>query len=265
VARERVERSGTGARWLALALSCQGRRREALAVLDAGSSGGSAYIALAIAAGDGPSDRLRARAQKVVTGHPSLDWLAALSLALAGDVSEAERHVRALSRQQADPGSSLFPDEVLSVVTLVQALAFRAHGDPPAGRAMLRDLVASRRLKARLVGAFALGQACAQDGDLECAVAALRQYRTEYSPIVLFQDWMFPRSTLLLAETLERQGHMDEARGLVESLLSDWRNADRDLSDLARARALCTRIRCHPAPAAPDSVRQGSQWAGHHP
>jgi hypothetical protein len=65
---------------------------------------------------------------------------------------------------------------------------------------------------------------------------------------------MFPRSTLVLAEAVERQGQVDEARGLVERFLSDWRNADADLPDLARARALCARVQCQTALPASDSL-----------
>ena len=252
VARERIERSGKGVVPLALALSYQGRRREARAVLEEAARGGTptAYVAISIAAGDGPSEELRARARKLVAVQPQLDWLAAMVLALAGDVSEAERHVAALTREHADPSSGAFPDEVRAVRTFVDALAARARGEPAVGHAMLRDLIAARRLKERVVPAFALGQACAEDGDLDCAVAALRQYRTEYSPAIIFQSWMLPRSTLLLAEVLQRKGQVVEARGLLERLLSDWRNADADLPDLARARALCARLQCHSAPHA---------------
>ena len=59
---------------------------------------------------------------------------------------------------------------------------------------------------------------------------------------------MLPRSARLLAEVLERQGKADEARRLAEGFLSDWRDADPDLLDLARAHALCARLRCQPAP-----------------
>jgi tetratricopeptide (TPR) repeat protein len=244
-ARERVERSERGGIPLAVVVRYQGRRREALAILEAASRGGSwtAYAALGLAAGDGPSEALRARAQELVASQPKLDWLAALALAVAGDVSEAERYTTALS-QHADPGSAVFPDEVLAVRSFVQARAARARGDAAASRATLRELIASRRYKARLLSAFALGESCAEDGDFECAIAALRQYRMEHSPNVLFQAWMFPRSTLLLADALERRGQADEARGLVKGFLSKWRNADADLPDLARARALCSRLRC---------------------
>ena len=57
-----------------------------------------------------------------------------------------------------------------------------------------------------------------------------------------------PRSARLLAEVLERQGKADEARRLVEGFLRDWRDADPDLLDLTRARALCERLHCQPAP-----------------
>ncbi len=113
---------------------------------------------------------------------------------------------------------------------------------------MLRDLVAWRRWKVRTVAAFLLGRACAEDGDLDCAVAALRQYRAEPMTNVLYHSWMLPRSTRLLAEVLERQGKADEARRLVEGFLSDWRDADPDLLDLGRARALCARLHCQPTP-----------------
>lgn len=160
----------------------------------------------------------------------------------------------------ADPSAGVMPDEARAVRTFVDALAARAHGEPARGRAMLRDFIRARRVTERVVPAFALGQACAEDGDLDCAVTALRHYRTEWDPTIIFQSWMLPRSTLLLAEMLQLQGHVDEARGLVEKLLSDWRNADPDLPDLARARALCTRLRCHPAPpaASPRDTSSGS-------
>jgi hypothetical protein len=156
-------------------------------------------------------------------------------------------YARGLARDGADPTSNVFSDEILSVRRFVPALAARARGDAPGGRGVIRDLVAWRRWKVRTVAAFALGQACAEDGDLECAVAALRQYRAEPLPIVIYRPWMLPRSARLLAEVLERQGKVDAARRLVEAFLSDWRAADPGLLDLTRARALCARLHCQPA------------------
>jgi hypothetical protein len=137
----------------------------------------------------------------------------------------------------------------------VQAQSARARGDPAAGRAILRGLAASRQAQLRIVAQFMLGQACAEDGDDACAVAALRQFRASRGGIWRIEphSWMFPRSTLLLARVLERQGQRDEARGMVERLLEDWRRADPDLPDLARARALCSRLECKPP--APEARR----------
>ncbi len=250
VARERIARSGRGHLPLAFALTYQGRRREALAVLAGVAQGGGStgYANLSIASGDAPAGELRARIRELVASQPQLDWLGALTLAVAGDVPGAEGYARGLTRERADPASSVFSDEIRSARTFVQALAVRARGDAAGGRAMIRDLVASRRWKVRKVAAFGLGQACAEDGDLECAVAALRQYRTEPLPTAIYHAWMLPRSARLLAEVLERQGKADEARHLAEGFLSDWRDADPDLLDLARARALCARLHCQPAP-----------------
>jgi eukaryotic-like serine/threonine-protein kinase len=249
VARERIARSGRGHLPLANALIYQGRRREALAVLAGVAHGGGSigYANPSIASGDAPAGQLRARIRELVAAQPQLHWLGALTLAVAGDVPGAEGYARGLAREGADPTSSVFSDEIRSVRTAVQALAARAGGDAAGGRAVLRDLVAWRRWKVRTVAAFVLGQACAEDGDLECAVAALRQYRAERLPHVIYRPWMLPRSARLLAEVLERQGKADEARRLAEGFLSDWRAADPDLVDLARARALCARLHCQPA------------------
>jgi len=249
VARERIARSGRGHVALASALTYQGRRREALAVLAgvAHEGGSIAYANLSIASGDAPAGQLRARIRELVAAQPQLDWLGALTLGVSGDVSEAEGYARGLARDGADPTSNVFSDEILSVRRFVPALAARARGDAPGGRGVIRDLVAWRRWKVRTVAAFALGQACAEDGDLECAVAALRQYRAEPLPIVIYRPWMLPRSARLLAEVLERQGKADAARRLVEAFLSDWRAADPGLLDLTRARALCARLHCQPA------------------
>lgn len=79
-------------------------------------------------------------------------------------------------------------------------------------------------------------------------MAALRQYRAEPLPDVVYRSWMLPRSARLLAEVLDRQGKADESRRLTEELLWDWRDADPDLLDLTRARALCARLHCQPGP-----------------
>ena len=228
VARERIARSGRGHVLLANALTYQGRRREALAVLAsvAHGDGSIGYANLSIASGDAPAGQLRARIGELVAAQPQLDWLGAMTLAVAGDMPGAEGYARGLTREGADPTSGLFSDETRAVQILVQALAARARGDAAGGRAELRDLVAWRRWKVRTVAAFSLGQACAEDGDLECAVAALRQYRAEPLPRVLYRTWMLPRSARLLAEVLEQQGKADEARRLAEGFLSDWRDAD---------------------------------------
>jgi len=248
VARERIARSGRGQLPLANALTYQGRRREALAVL-AGVPPPTGSVGYAnIASGDAPAGELRARIRELVAAQPLLDWLGAMTLAVAGDVPGAEGYARALPREGADPPGGVFSDEMRAVRLFVQALAARARGDAVGGRAMLRELVAWRRWKVRTVAAFSLGQACAEDGDLECAVAALRQYRAEPLPGVIYRPWMLPRSARLLAEVLERQGKADEARRLVEGFLRDWRDADPDLLDLTRARALCERLHCQPAP-----------------
>ena len=245
--REFIGRTGRGYGMLADVLSFQGRRREALAILDEPARAPfTRYPALVILAGHGPSERLRAVAREFATSRPAGAWLTPLALAAAGDVAEAERYLQDLKRELADPGPGVAPDEAANVRSYVQARVAYARGDRAKGRAMLRDLVAMPRLSARVVTAFTLGEVCSAEGDLTCAVAALRQYRLEYTPGLAFQSWMYPRSAVLLADALERLGQAREARGLVERFLSDWSQADADLPELARARAVCGRLKCRP-------------------
>ena len=259
VGRALAARSWMGYAILAHALRYQGRRREALAILDDAWSRRQGWghapvaVALAIAAGDGRSERLRVRAREVVAANPAWDWYAVAMLTLAGDLDEAERYARALplDPERADEttvSGRLGGNFRLAALMrqFVRAESARARGDRAAGRAMLRDLAASRQAQARLAAAFMLGQACAEDGDDACAIAALRQFRALRGEMWKIDphSWMFPRSTLFLAEVLERHGQRDEARGLMERLLEDWRHADPDLPDLARARALCGRLEC---------------------
>ncbi len=266
VGRALIARTGRGHNILAHALRYQGRRREALAMLDdawsrrQGRGHGPVGVALAVAAGDGPSERLRTRARDLVAANPAYDWYAAAMLTLAGDVAEAERYARTLPRDPeraeetthgAAGGGNL--RMVTGIWQFVRAQSARARGDRAAGRATLRDLTASRQAQLRIVAQYLLGQACAEDGDDVCAIAALRQFRASRGGMwrIESHSWMFPRSTLILAAVLERQGQRDEARGMVEGLLEDWRRADPDLPDLARARALCSRLECKtPAPEA---------------
>ena len=232
MAREHIARSGRGYLPLANALTYQGRRREALAVL-AGVAhlGGSIdYANLSIASGDAPAGQLRARIGELVAAQPQLDWLGALTRRLPATCREPKATPGGC-RARAPTRPAASSPTIRSVRTFVQALAARARGDAAGGRAVLRDLVAWRRWKVRTVAAFSLGQACAEDGDLECAVAALRQYRAEPLPDVIYRPWMLPRSSRLLAEVLERQGKADEARRLAEGFLSDWRDANPDLLD----------------------------------
>ncbi len=266
VGRALIAQTGKGHGILAHALCYQGRRREALAILDDAWSRHRGWgwaplgTALAVAAGDGRSERLRVRARDWVAANPAGDWFAVGMLTLAGDLAEAEGYATALPRdperaeettQMAAAGGNL---RMITVIwQFVRAQSARARGDPAAGRAILRDLAALPQAAVRIVAAFMLGQACAEDGDDACAIAALRQFRALRGEVwrVESHSWMFPRSTLLLAAVLERQGQRDEARGMVERLLEDWRRADPDLPDLARARALCSRLECKlPAPNA---------------
>jgi tetratricopeptide (TPR) repeat protein len=77
------------------------------------------------------------------------------------------------------------------------------------------------------------------------AIAALRRWRTRLGPdndLAYYAAWAWPRSLLLEASALEREGDRDGARTLLTRVEKLWEHADADLPWLADARALRARL-----------------------
>jgi len=211
-------------------LTYQGRRREARAELDRLRTEGEAMVkgtgyraAWLLGAGGAELPELEREAATLSgsSGKRNAGGLA-VGLALAGQVEKA----RALASRMG-----VEKDEGLAAV-----LEWR-EGDRDGAAAALRAMEA----KGSAGASYVLGVLLAEARRDREAVAALRAFQGRY-----FESWMrcwaYPRSLLLVAESLERLGDVDAARAEVDRLLAIWKRADQDLPGLAEARALRSRL-----------------------
>jgi eukaryotic-like serine/threonine-protein kinase len=240
---------------LAHALAAQGRRTEALRLLDAiqRRSPDDAVrrdVRLVRAqhlAGDGDADGIWAEAKALLSENPAPatgDWcgrrfgaagscgagLLAPYLAWFGDLG----HARELA-SHLEPGSSHYQ-------LFVAALDWR-EGRPDLARANLAAVESRDPLPfpAMIAPAFLRAEVAADEGLDSEAVEALRRFqRLPFQPY--WRSWAYPRSLFLLARSLERLGRRDEARAELDRLLRLWAHADPDLPLLKEARALRARL-----------------------
>jgi hypothetical protein len=195
------------------------------------------------AAGDGDPARLRSLARQAAPDE-NLPWLA-LTLALAGEVAEAERLLQEYPVDRLGRYGVFGRTAALEVLA---ALRDRERGDVDAAR---RRLEAARR-RAIVPFAFSidyfLGETCHLAGDDRCAVEALSEGRRFLLHWGFPRAVAYPRSLLMLAGSLERLGKHEEAARTVDKLLALWRHADRDLPLLAEAKALRKRLAAAASP-----------------
>ncbi|HEU4386071.1 MAG TPA: protein kinase [Anaeromyxobacteraceae bacterium] len=236
VARRRIAATNKGFASLGRALAYQGRRREAIRLLDrawaerAGQGYAPPLAAFLIAAGDGPSEALRRRADALVAVSAQLRAQVVAALAVAGDGEGAATRAGPL------PADS-------SARTLAEARLALARGEPAVARALLAPLTGKVTPGDR-PAELLLGEACAAQGDVACGVAALERYAMPtlgaVTPLggATTRTWGLPRARLLLARVRDRLGELHEARRIVDQLLAEWKRADPDYPLLAEARAL---------------------------
>ena len=238
VARRRLRVTGKGFVHVARALVHQGRRREALKILDAAWAGrhgygyAPAYGAFLLASGDGPSPALATRARELLALDPGLEDMVASTLAVAGDAEGASTSASSLAA--GSPGR-----------LLADARQALSTGEPGRAQSLLETLVGRQDADERSAEVL-LGEACLALGDADCAIAAFRRYlapRTSLRGVPYdVRPWAVARSAVHLAQIHERRGEVQAAKELVDRVMENWKDADPDLPMLAEAKAMQARL-----------------------
>jgi tetratricopeptide (TPR) repeat protein len=219
--------------WLAHARAAQGRRGEALRMLQAMASSaaddevrrGVRLVRAQLFAGDGHAAPVWAEAKALLDVDPRSAGLLAPYLAWLGDLG----HARELATHLAGPSQN----------QLFTAAVDWREGRHALARANLEALEARDPLpvEAMIAPAFLRAEVAADDGlDAEVVEALRRFQRLPFQ--TYWRSWAYPRSLFLLARSLDRLGKRDEARAELDRLLRLWAHADQDLPLLKDARAL---------------------------
>jgi tetratricopeptide (TPR) repeat protein len=222
---------------LAHALAAQGRRAEALHMLDAMAKRAAndevrrdvRLVRAQLYAGDGDAAGVWAEAKAVLAMDPRAAGPLAVYLAWLGDSG----HARELATHLSSP----------SLTQLFTAAVDWRAGRHAVARANLEALEARDPLpiEALIAPAFLRAEVAADEGLDAEAVEALRRF--QWLPVQTYwRSWAYPRSLFLLARSLERLGKRDEARTELDRLLRLWAHADPGLPLLKDARALKARL-----------------------
>jgi len=239
----RIEDRRSASEMMIQALEHQGRRREALRVVDAYPVDAAVqhWIRYLLLLGDpDPRPALREAREVMRLGHPAVQWLAPGVLVLGDEklADEAARHIKIEGLRSYYDG----------------LLAWR-HGDGEGALEILRPLRArwSGGYRAGLDYRLALVAFDARH-DAE-GVASVESFEREAGDI--WRGWRLADLLLLKAQAHERLGEREKAIATVDRLLAAWKHADADLPRLAQARAL----RAHLAASVPPRARAPSSAA----
>jgi tetratricopeptide (TPR) repeat protein len=225
---ERAEATGD----LAVALAYQGRRREALRVVDEmpeyleEKKGHREALRFELLLGDAPSeDVLRQARALAASPDRKSDPHEAIPFLVAGDVEDAERLARKLpapARRQYDA-----------------VLAWK-QGDPGKALEILREVAKSPEPMLRGPTLFLLARVASEVGRDDEVVRAVEGLRK--TPSGPWRSWGWPKALLLAARAHEHRGELARARAAVDEVLAMWKGADPDLPMLAEARGMRGRL-----------------------
>jgi tetratricopeptide (TPR) repeat protein len=220
---------------LASVLRAQGRRAEALRLLDeaartAGPEAGKVrYVRAMLAADDGDAAAFWREVASAAALAPRSSANLAVLLALRGDLPQAHDLAAALA-----PGSIAAEQHA--------AVAAWRRGDPAGAAARLAALEARDPSPADgLAPSYLLAEVSSDAGDDAGALAAVERFQRLW-PRGTWRGWAYPRSIYLAALAHERLGRRDLARAEIDRLLELWRDADPGLPLLREARALRARV-----------------------
>jgi tetratricopeptide (TPR) repeat protein len=222
---------------LAHAIAAQGRRAEALRVLEAVEREDATdevrrdvHIVRAMQlAGDGDPAPLRAEVRRLATLDAAKAGVFAAYLARLGDLE----HARELA-SHLEPGSPY--------LELYLAVVDWKEGRPALARARLDALEVHDPLpRGAIAPSFLRAEVAADEGLDAEAVYALRRYqRLPFQ--ASWRSWAYPRSLVLLASSLERLGKLDDARAELARFDRLWAHADPGLPLSGEARAVRARL-----------------------
>ncbi len=217
---------------LACALAYQGRRREALRVLDLfpddleEKRGHRDLMKLEFRLGEGATGTLLADVRAAARQPPPhSEKFLAIALAALGDVETAEPLAASLA-----PGPRRVYDGVV---------AWRREDRQGALR-KLREAATSGDYEFRGPALWFIVRIASETGADDEVIRAAGELRNTYSGE--WRSWGFPQSLYYAALAHERRGERTEARVKLDLLLSMWKHADADLPLLAEAKALRARL-----------------------
>lgn len=228
---------------LAEALAYQGRRREALRVIDAmprerrvDAAFYHAYRMVHLL-GDEDRDAVHREAEALRRSNFGT-WRGPVILAFAGESEAAAEQLAQLPRSFVH-------------WRMVEALTAWRRGRPEASR-LLAELAACPSYDFAAFASLGLGEIAFGRGRYAEAVKWLERYRTAGIPWTIAgmgnyqRSWAYPRSLYLLGLAHERLGHREEALAITEHLLALWKNADPSAPLLTSARGLRGRLAVKP-------------------
>jgi eukaryotic-like serine/threonine-protein kinase len=217
---------------LVSAIAYQGRRREALHLIDEfpedleEKPGYRHALRLQLMMSDGPTEAVLREARAVVEkGAPKVHEHMAVPLVLLGELDAAARIAKDLP--------PLVQREYQA------ALAWK-RGDRGQSLSILRELAKAPDFDVRSASLFLLARVAADEGRDGEVVRAVEALRTTGGPH--WRTWGWPQALLLAAKAHDRLGERGKARALVDEVLAMWKDADADLPMLAEARAMRGRL-----------------------
>jgi tetratricopeptide (TPR) repeat protein len=221
---------------LAGAVRAQGRRREALRLLDgiaarvsASRAGVVQYVRAMLVAGDGDGAVLWRESAKAAALYPAVAGDLAVVLALAGDLAHA-----------AELGARL--PEGSTAAEEIAALSAWHRGDVASAVARLAALDARDPWpQGALPPSYLLVEVSAAAGDASGTLSAVARLRSLW-PRGIWRSWAMPRSAYLAAAAHAELADLDAARAELSRLVGWLEHADPDLPLAREARALQARL-----------------------
>jgi tetratricopeptide (TPR) repeat protein len=215
------------------ALAYQGRRREALQLVDRfpeeleEKPGHRRAVRLELLLGDGPTEaNLREARALVESGGPKIHEHLAVPLAVLGELDAAARLAKdlpPLARRE------------------VEAVLAWKRGDRRRALSILHELAKAPGYDVRAPSLFMIAKIATEEGrrdeEVVEAVEALRKTAGG-----VWRTWGWPHALLLEAKAHDRLGERGKARAAVDEVLAMWKDADPDLPMLAEARAMRGRL-----------------------